>query len=82
MDDLQLLPLPKLSEQLGRGRSSIYTDIKAGLLTRPIEVGPNSNRWPAGEVRQVIQARIAGKNPGEIRALVQRLHEARKAVPA
>ena len=78
MDDDTLLPQPAAGELVGRGRSSFYADIKAGLMTRPGASGPNSQRWPAGEVRRIIRARIAGESDDAIRALVTRLHEARK----
>jgi prophage regulatory protein len=35
--------------------------------------------WPSPEVDALLSARIAGKSEDEIRALVDRLHAARKA---
>jgi prophage regulatory protein len=79
MNDSTLLRLPAVMAERGRGRASTYTDVKNGLLTEPVRVGPGAIAWPAGEIRQLNQARIAGKPEAEIRDLVRRLHDARKA---
>lgn len=79
MDDLSLLSLPKAGDLLGRGRSSIYSDVAKGLVTKPISAGPNAKRWPAGELRQIVQARISGKTDDELRELVRALHARRTA---
>jgi len=79
MNDTTLLRLPAVMAERGRGRSSTYADVKAGLLTAPLSAGPRAVVWPAGEIRQLNLARIAGRSDDEIRALVRRLHEERKA---
>lgn len=79
MSDTTLLRLPAVMAERGRARASTYNDIKAGVLTQPVQVGRNAIGWPAGEIRQLNQARIAGKSEDEIRELVRTLHEARKA---
>jgi prophage regulatory protein len=78
MNDTSILRLPALSAETGRSRSSIYNDVKSGLLTEPVRVGANAVGWPAGEIRKINLARIAGKTDDEIRALVCELHTARK----
>lgn len=77
MNDVAICRLPKACEMLGKGRSSVYKDVTAGLLTKPVAVGSNTKGWPAGELRAINLARIAGKPDGEIRELVTRLHDAR-----
>ena len=77
MDDLSLMPIGKVMELTGRGRSSLYNDIKSGLLVHPVAAGRHTARWPAGEVRRILQARIAGKSEDDIRELVNGLHAAR-----
>jgi prophage regulatory protein len=63
----------------GKGRSSHYADIKEGLFTHPISIGPRARGWPESEVAALNAASIAEKTPDEIRALVLKLEAARKA---
>lgn len=78
MNDSTLLRLPAVMAERGRGRASTYNDVKAGLLTAPVKVGANAVAWPAGEIRRLNEARIAGKADAEIRELVRQLHEQRR----
>jgi prophage regulatory protein len=49
-------------------------------MTRPVKIsGARAAGWPQHEISAVIDARIAGASDDEIRALVERLHEARKS---
>lgn len=79
MNDFTLMRLPAVMAERGRGRASTYADIKAGLLTEPVKCGPGAVAWPAGEIRRLNQARIAGKTEDEIRELVRQLHAERRA---
>ena len=63
----------------GKTRTPWYQDIQRGLMTEPVKIGPRAAGWPAIEVQAINQARIAGKTDQQIRELVERLHEARKA---
>lgn len=63
----------------GRGRSTLYTDIKAGFFVKPVKIGARAVGWPAHEVNQIVSARVAGKSDDEIRVLVEKLEAARKA---
>lgn len=74
-----LLRLPQIKARTGRGRSSIYADIRAGLFTAPVPIGARAVGWPSSEVDALIAARIAGKSDAEIRALVAELEVYRKA---
>ena len=40
---------------LGRGRNSIYRDVEAGKLPKPLRVGV-SIRWPLSEINAHIEA--------------------------
>ena len=73
-----ILRLPAVLTQRGRGRSSHYADIAAGLFTVPVAIGPRARGWPADEVAAINAARIAGKSEHEIRELVAQLQAARK----
>lgn len=37
-----------------RSKSSIYRDITAGRLARPVHIGPKSARWRVGDVREYL----------------------------
>jgi len=56
-----------------RGRSTLWTKVKAELITPPVRVGPRSNGWPAREIAAINAAIIAGKTKDEIRTLVRQL---------
>jgi len=71
--------LPQALAESGKTRSPWYQDIQRGLMTPPVKLGRRAAGWPANEVQAINQARIAGKTDQQIRELVQRLQEARKA---
>ncbi len=75
----KLLRLPAVKGESGLSRSTIYLRIGQGLWTRPVSLGARAVAWPAEEVQALNAARIAGKGDGDIRKLVQRLHDARTA---
>lgn len=70
--------IPAIKGETGKSRTSLYEDIKAGLLTRPIKLGARAVGIPADEVRAINAARIAGKSNDEIKALVRKLEAARR----
>ncbi len=63
----------------GRGRSSHYTDVKAGLYVPPVAIGPRAKGYPESEVAALNAARIAGRSEDEIRHLVAKLVAARQS---
>jgi prophage regulatory protein len=65
--------LPSVRSRLGKGRSSIYSDINLGLFPPPVKVGLRASAWPTNEVDEVIAARIAGVSTKELRTLVREL---------
>jgi prophage regulatory protein len=74
----RILKLPEVSRVTGDPPSTVYWRASLGQFTRPIKLGPRSSGWPDDEVEQINAARIAGKSSDEIRALVEKLHAARK----
>jgi prophage regulatory protein len=70
---------PQLESITGRKRSAIYADMAAGILPRPVNLGPRAVGWPKHEIEAISAARLAGKSEPEIRALVAKLHAARTA---
>ena len=73
----QLLNRPVVEQLTADTRSTIYRKIKDRLFTSPVSLGGGRVAWPANEVKAIIDARIAGKNDAEIKALVIELEAAR-----
>lgn len=71
--------IPAVKAESGYSRSTIYLRIAQGLWTKQVCLGPRCVGWPANEVAALNTARIAGKTEEDIRALVLKLHVARKA---
>ena len=75
---MSILRMPAVKAETGhRSHASIYTAIKAGLFTLPVQIGQRSVGWPSDEVKAINAARIAGQTEAEIRELVTRLHAKR-----
>ena len=74
-----LLRRSEVEDATGLSRSTLYQRISQGLFTRPVLIGPRSVAWPALEVEALNYARIAGVSEDAIRALVGRLHAARRS---
>ncbi|MDA1101496.1 MAG: AlpA family phage regulatory protein [Proteobacteria bacterium] len=64
---------PKVCSDTGRGRSSLYSDVNAGLFPPPIKIGSRASAWPDYEVQAINNARIAGFSENQIRQLVTKL---------
>ena len=73
----QLLKRPVVESLTADTRSTIYRKIKDRLFVRPVSLGGGRVAWPANEVRAIIDARIAGKNDEQIKALVAELEAER-----
>jgi len=69
--------LIKAKESLGVSRSTFYLQIAEGLITRPVQIGARAVGWPSNEIEAIVNARIAGKTPHEIKALVKELESQR-----
>lgn len=75
---MSIYRMPVVKSETGhRSHASIYNAIKAGLFTRPVQIGQRAVGWPSDEVHAINAARIAGKSEAEIRELVNRLHAKR-----
>ncbi len=75
----RILRIPGTKALSGKSRSTIYSEIKAGLWPKPVKLGPRSVGWPETEIEALNKARIAGKTDEEIRRLVLNLEIARKS---
>lgn len=76
-DIIKLLRFNALADVTGKTRSTIYRDIKSGLLTPPVKIGGDRSAWPAHEIDAINRARVAGKTDEEIKNLVSELKAAR-----
>jgi prophage regulatory protein len=75
---MSIFRMPAVKAETGhRSHASIYNAIKAGLFTKPVQIGQRSVGWPSDEVLAINAARIAGKSETEIKELVNRLHAKR-----
>jgi prophage regulatory protein len=72
-----LLRRPVVEQAMGKSRSTIYREIKAGLMTKPVKIGGDCSAWPGNEVNAINQARISGNSDEEIKKLVIELEAAR-----
>jgi prophage regulatory protein len=66
-----------VEQAMGKSRTTLYLDMKRGLLTKQVSLGGDRVAWPANEISAINQARIAGKSDEEIRKLVVQLEAAR-----
>lgn len=80
---MSILRKPEVKAETGwRSDASVSSAVRAGLLTKPVVLGPRSVGWPDYEVKAIIAARIAGKSDVDIKALVTKLHEQRTELAA
>ena len=75
-----MLRMPQLVQLLGICRSSIYTQIEQGLLTKQISVGARAIALPRFEVLKIMESRMRGDSEDEIRELVNQLHSNRSQI--
>jgi prophage regulatory protein len=78
---MSIFRMPAVKAETGhKSHASIYNAIRAGLFTKPVQIGQRSVGWPDTEVFAINAARIAGKSETEIKDLVIRLHSKRMAL--
>jgi len=70
----------KAKDLLGVSRSTFYLQINEGLITKPVPIGARAVGWPSNEIEAILNARIAGKTPTEIKALVKELEKQRTQI--
>lgn len=69
----------EFKQKVGRGRSTTWRDVRAGLMPPSIALGPKCQAWVESEVDAVLAARVAGATEGQIKQLVKQLVAARRA---
>lgn len=73
-----LLRMPDVMAATSLARPTLYRDMKRGLFPRPVKLG-RASAWPSEAVGAVIDARIAGQSDEDIKALVAKLEQQRRA---
>jgi len=58
------LRLPAVIERVGKSRSAIYRDIRAGLFPAPFRIGAQSVAWDSDAIDQWQQAHIEAASTG------------------
>lgn len=64
----------------GETRSTYYSKAAAGLLPRPIKIGPRAAAVPLSELAAINAARIRGVCDADIKTQVTRMHADRASV--
>jgi predicted DNA-binding transcriptional regulator AlpA len=76
---LALIPHAAAAAALGIGRTKLYADVSAGLITKPVSNGKN-NLWPSHEIQAITAYQIDSRSKTEIKTLVRQLMEQRSAI--
>ncbi len=77
---MSILRMTAVKAETGHAsHASVYTAVHDGTFTVPVPIGQRAVGWPDHEVKAIIQARIRGDSAEQIRALVNKLHDARMA---
>lgn len=76
----QLIRRPEVLALTARSKSSLHLDEKAGDFCPSISIGLRAKAYILSEVEAVIQARIEGQTPDQIKTLVTSLINQRKKV--
>ncbi len=74
----QLIRRPQVLALTARSKSSLHLDEKAGLFCPPISIGQRAKAYILNEAEAVIQARIEGQTPAQIKVLVVDLIKQRR----
>lgn len=75
----QLIRRPEVLNLTQRSKSALQLDEKNGLFPSSVSIGCRSIAYIKQEVDAVIIARVQGKTPDQIKALVEKLIQQRTA---
>ena len=76
----QLIRRTEVIALTARSKSALQLDEKVKVFCPPISIGDRAVAYIKYEVETIIQARIEGQTPEQIKALAQRLIQQRKHV--
>jgi len=60
----RLIKLPEVMQRTGKKRSTVYANVKAGLMPAPIKIGEKAVGWVETEIEEWIASRIAASRGG------------------
>ncbi len=60
----RLIKLPEVMQRTGKKRSTIYANVKAGLMPAPIKIGEKAVCWVETEIEEWIASRIIASRGG------------------
>ena len=75
---IQIVKQPSLLEQFAFSKSTLFSQIKQGLMPKPIPLGDRAVGYLQHELDAVLSARIAGQSNDQIKELVKSLVAKRK----
>jgi len=76
-ESMRLIDAKEVCRRMGCKHVKLYADVKAGLMTQPVRIGPKFSRWPDREVDLIVKAWVAGAEPRLVKDLVANLHAMR-----
>ena len=50
--------LPTVAAWRGISAASVWRHVKAGLLPKPVKLGPNTTAWKVGDLRRVVTQQV------------------------
>lgn len=59
LPDAALIDLPTVTALASRSKASVYRDVAAGRLSKPVRVGLQSVRWRVADVRAYLKGGAA-----------------------
>lgn len=75
---IQIVKQPSLLKQFAFSKSTLFSQIKQGLMPKAIPLGERSVGYLQHELNAVLSARIAGQSSQQIKELVKLLTAQRK----
>lgn len=60
LPDAAMVDIRTVSALMGRGRSTIWRDVKLGRFPAPVKMGPGCTRWNVGVIRRTLEATVGG----------------------
>ena len=80
MRKLKLIRIPEVRSLTGRSRTSIFSDIRGGLLPPSIRLGARAIAFYEHEILAAVTARGCGRSDSEIRNIVSALVAERESI--
>lgn len=62
----RLIKLSEVIQRTGKKRSTVYANVKAGLMPSPVKIGEKAVCWVESEIDDWIALRIAASRNGGI----------------